>query len=275
MRSILYLLGALASFSTVEAAHERDSDCTSNVYLVDKREHKSDTWTRFEKTPDSVPAVMAQIFKEIGTVPIDASDAYISSFFTAAPEIQATDEKKKTFVWHQSAGKNEVHLNLTKENGCIKQFVLSYRNPASKSRKTIESLIQNNLIPEPGLAAFAKDDERICQLQQIKHQRITYSVNGKPRYITEEKLPAFAAFTLRSFLHTSLHGAQRTLYELGAPERVRRNLVWNVKDGHGKPYFIEVAQEQSCDKTMSINWKNHYGVKYRLERENTFVNPEP
>ncbi|WP_372832728.1 hypothetical protein [Pontibacterium sp.] len=274
MRSVIYLLGALASLSTAEAAYERDPDCTSNVYLVEKREHKADTWTRFEETPDSVPAVMAQIFKEIGTVPIDASDAYISSFFTTAPKIQAPDEKKKTFIWHQRAGKNEVHLNLTKENGCIKQFILSYHNPSSKSPKAIESLIQNNLIPEPGLAPFAKDDERICQLQQIQHQRITYSVNGKPRYITEEKLPAFAAFTLRSFLHTSLHGAQRTLYELSMPDRLRRNLVWKVKDGHGKPYVIEVAQEQSCDKTMSINWKNNYGVKYRLERENTFLIPD-
>lgn len=273
MRSIIYLLGALSAFSTSVAAYESDPACTSNVYLVDKREYKAATWARFEEIPEVVPAVMAQIFDEIGTVPVDASDAYVASFFTAPPKIVKEDDQTTVFVWQQQAGDNEVHLNLSKEAGCIKKIVLSYRRQ-SKQGKNIESLMQDNIVPERSLVFFGKDENRICTLNHIQHQRITHSIYNKPRYIREDDLPPFVAFTLRGFLKTGLHGSQRTLYDLGKPTRVKGNLVWSVKDGHGKPYTIEVDLQQSCDKTMSIRWKDTYGRKHMLERENTFVVPE-
>lgn len=271
MRSALCLLSVISVVSSPVFAYERDQACATNIYLVDKREHKTGGWERFSKIPDSVPPVMAQIFEEIGSVPVDASNEWISGFFTVPPEIEQVDEKQTRFIWHQKAGRNEVHLVMTKQQGCIKQIILSYPNSTGKGSHSIESLIQENVIPESRLISLSKDENRRCEKKVIETQSYNYSVNRKGRYAREEDLPPFVAVTLRDFMDTGLHGSERTLYDLGNPKRVRGNLVWEVKDGHGKPYTIEVDTDAGCDKTMAIRWRSKLGARHQVERDNVFA----
>lgn len=269
--SVLCLLGLISFVSTPVFAYERDQACATNIYMVDKQEHKTGSWQRFNEMPESVPPVMAQIFNEIGTVPIDASNDWISGFFTAAPVIEKLDKKRTRFTWHQEAGPNEVHLVVSKQQGCIKQIILSYPNRSGKGTHRIESLIQENVIPESHLIAMPKDEDRRCEMKVIETQSYNYTVNRKGRYVREEDLPPFVAVTLRDFLDTGLHGSERTLYDLGKPKRVRGDLVWDVKDGHGKPYTIEVDTDGGCDKTMTIRWRSKLGARHQVERENVFA----
>jgi len=271
MRSALCLLGVISVVSPPVFAYERDETCATNIYMVDKREHKTAGWERFIEIPDSVPTVMAQIFEEISTVPIDASNEWISGFFTVPPEVEKLDEKQTRFTWHQKAGRNEVHLVMTKQQGCIKQIILSYPNTSGKGTHNIESLIQENLIPESRLISMSKDENRRCEMKLIETQSYTFRVNRKGRYAREEDLPPFVAVTLRDFLDTGLHGSERTLYDLGKPKRMRGSLIWEVKDGHGEPYTIKVDMDAGCDKTMTISWRSKLGARHQVERDNVFA----
>ncbi|MDI3326260.1 hypothetical protein QKW35_17935 [Pontibacterium granulatum] len=271
MRSALGLLGLISVVSSPVYAYERDQACATNIYMVEKREHKTAGWERFNEVPDSVPPVMAQIFEEIGTVPIDASNAWITRFFTVAPEMEQVNGKQTRFTWHQKAGRNEVHLVVTKQQGCIKQIILSYPNRTGKGTHNIESLIQENIIPESRLVSVPKNAKHRCEMNLIETQRYSYRVNRKGRYAREEDLPPFVAVTLRDFLGSGLHGSERTLYDLGKPKRVKGNLLWDVKDGHGKPYTIEVDMEAGCDKTMTIRWRSKLGARLQVERENVLA----
>lgn len=271
MRSALGLLGLISVVSSPAFAYERDQTCATNIYMVEKREHKTAGWERFSKIPDSVPPVMAQMFEEIGTVPIDASNEWIASFFTVAPEIEQVDEKETRFTWYQKAGRNEVHLVVTKQQGCIKQIILSYPNRTGKGTHSIESLIQDNVVPESRLISMPKDENRRCEMKVIEAQSYKYRVNRKGRYVREEDLPPFVVVTLREFMGSGLHGSERTLYDLGNPKRVKGNLVWDVLDGHNKPYTIEVDTDAGCDKTMTIRWRSKLGARHQVERDNVFA----
>lgn len=273
MKALIPLFGAVFFLSSQAFAFGSDPECTTNLYMIEKREYRADQWAVFEdEIPDAVPAVVADLFQELQSLPINVADKGLIHFFTVEPEVSHVSDALKRFTWHQSAGGVEVHLMLSKQRGCLSQIVLSYRGKAKKGRRAFNSLIQDNMVPGAnGVFWDSDDDTRGCEMRYIQHQRYTYTVNGQAVPIQGPDLPPFVLDHFLKYQASALHSARGTLYDQGSPKHVSGALQWKLGDEQGQLYTLRVEQEKYCDQTLSISWLDSEKKLHQLSRENEFA----
>lgn len=267
LSSALLFAVTLSAFSPQAMAIRTDPECTANVHLIDKRELKNHTWQAIDKVPATVPVPMAQIFRQITELPVNASDYSVKRFFTVPPEVDEPQANTKRFVWSQGSGNNEVHLTLTKFRGCISKIVFSYRNPKSKHKSKMESLIQENLVPTEKIVIRGTKDDMVCEIQRVNGQRVTHRIDGRKRYAGEEQLPAFVYRLLRIYHASAIHGKD-SLFDYGNPKWVGTGMEWSLKDGFKRDYKALVSVVENCDQKLSISWQDDQGKTHLIEREN-------